>query len=119
MISRKRRERREREKHDLGLTMVSLRIATKATQSLILPSLLVASWVNELDPEHIVELLFEDVATLPDTENAVALLDCGDNGTASGTKDVIKKLIAQYQVLPSRPQADVSQTSKVNVKIPF
>lgn len=89
--------------------MVALRIATKATQSLILPSLLVASWVNELDPEHIVELLFEDVATLPETDNAVILLDCGENGSAIGTKDVVKKLIAQYQLLPSRPLADVSR----------
>ena len=89
--------------------MVSLRIATKATQSLILPSLLVASWVNELDPEHVVELLFEDVATLPETKGAVMLLDCGENGSASGTIEVIEKLIAQYQVLPSRPLSDVSQ----------
>ena len=88
--------------------MVALRIATKATQSLILPSLLVASWVNELDTGHVVELLFEDVATLPETDGSVVLLDCGENGSATGTKDVIKKLIAQYQLLPSRPTADVS-----------
>ena len=99
---------RSNEKKRVSQKMVSLRIATKVTQSSILPSLLVASWVNELDPEHIVELLFEDVATLPETDNAVVLLDCGEEGSATGTKDVIKKIIAQYQLLPSRPLGDVS-----------
>ncbi len=82
--------------------MATLAIASKANQATILPALLVASYVNESDPNASITIKFEDVETLQSGNGAAVELVLEKDSSTYGSDQVIGKLLEIYSFLQTK-----------------
>ncbi|KAI9822519.1 MAG: hypothetical protein M1827_000238 [Pycnora praestabilis] len=86
--------------------MATLNCAVMANQSILIPPLLIASFVNESDPKAAVSLNFEDVESLKTSDkNAATELILGNDPPIYGESAVIKKLMEAYPFLRGKYDA--------------
>ena len=90
--------------------MAVLTIASKANQAILLPALLVAARVNELDPNAAIKISFEDVGSLKAAGEAAVklMLDSGD--PTYGANKLIFELLKIHRSLQSKHEDLVSCT---------
>jgi hypothetical protein len=78
---------------------MSLSIAAKAEQSLILPAVLAAHWINESKPDTIV-VKFEDADTLKKGDkNAVVEFNPQEGSPTLGGPQVVAKLVDSFPTI--------------------
>lgn len=82
--------------------MATLSIASKANHATTLPALLVASYLNEADPNVKLNIKIEDVAKL--SSGASVELESATDATVSGSQAVIAQLTKEYKFLQSKSQ---------------
>ena len=82
--------------------MTSIYIATKANQATILPAILVATYVNESDPNASISIHLQDLDVLKSGDDATVRLDSGSTIASYGSETIILKLIAAHHVLQSK-----------------
>ena len=82
--------------------MAAIFVATKANQATFLPALLVASYVNENDPNAHVAIHLQDVNTLKSGDNATVNLESVKKQSSSGSESVITQLIQAFHVLQTK-----------------
>lgn len=87
--------------------MATLTIASKANQATTLPILLVASLVNESNPDVTISFKFEDVEVLG-ASNSVVELTTGDGSSIFGPTDCLEKLVQDHPFLAEKHDARVS-----------
>ena len=82
--------------------MTTIYAATKANQATFLPPVLVATYVNESDPDAALIIDLKDVDVLKDGVDSIVRLDIGSNVSSYGSENIILKLIETYSILQSR-----------------
>ena len=87
--------------------MTTLTIASKANQASTVPVLLVASLVNESNPNIAITLKFEEVEVLGSNNSAVELV-VGNGAPIYGSPDCLDKLAQGYPFLSGKQDAFVS-----------
>ncbi|KAL8958835.1 MAG: hypothetical protein Q9183_005760, partial [Haloplaca sp. 2 TL-2023] len=82
--------------------MASLTIASKANQAITLPPLLLASYVNESNPNAKVNIAFEDVEKLQQEDASFALTKASSGPSDPIIKDLTQVLIHTFKALKGK-----------------
>ncbi|KAK9853769.1 hypothetical protein MYU51_005223 [Penicillium brevicompactum] len=80
------------------MTRFELFVATGATQALLLPAVLIASFINEASPSKIIDVTFVDDSVLGDDEKSIICLQ-SDGKSITGTAPIIQHLYANFPFL--------------------
>ena len=89
--------------------MATLTIASKANQAASVPALLVAAWLNELDPNASVRVDFQDAEALKHRRSDAVELRLGAEGPIYGSENVIDSLLHSFSCLQGRDESLVSR----------
>lgn len=92
------------------MSQVSLILATRANQALLLPVLLVATSINESRPEPVIQITYEDVAELQQGDKAVVQLTGASGTTVYGTVNALQELQSSFPYLKSKDEQLVRRT---------
>ena len=82
--------------------MASLILASKASQAILLPVLLVATYANDSDPNVSISIQFEDADSLKQAEGATAELTLGTDAPTLGSENAIARLVEAYPSLQGK-----------------
>ncbi|KAI9707612.1 MAG: hypothetical protein M1836_000573 [Candelina mexicana] len=87
--------------------MSKLNLAVKASQSSLIPPLLVAALVNESTAKSTVTISFEDVETLKsDGQNVAAEFEVGDDPSTFGGAGLVKNIAEAYPFVRGKLEAN-------------
>ena len=82
---------------------MSLKIALKASQSLTIPVVFVATYVNHKEQREVIAITYEEVDSVGGDGNAAATsLDDGEQGRVDGDYNVIQKIIEKYPAIKGK-----------------
>ena len=82
--------------------MATLNIASKANQATTFPALLVAQYINGVDPNSSISVNFEEVDSLKVGDNATVELIIGSGKSTYGSEKVIDGLVEAYPFLQGK-----------------
>ena len=87
---------------------MKLNVASKANQAITFPAVLVAHYIQELDPHVSLKTNFEEVDALKFGDAASIELMLGDGTSITGTDRVLQKFVQSYNFLQLKQQKLVS-----------
>ena len=88
---------------ELNMSTMSLKIATKASQSLTIPVALVATYVDQKEQRESIAIIYDNVDSVGDDGNAAAtFLDDGERGRVTGDYNVIEKIAERYPAIKGK-----------------
>lgn len=74
-----------------------LKIATKASQALIVPVLLVATYINQKKQGELITVVYDDVESVGGSgSTAATALNLSDDDEVHGDYDVIRKMVETF-----------------------
>jgi hypothetical protein len=79
--------------------MGELVVAIRAAQALIIPSVIIATAVNESKPDQLITIQLDDVDALKAGKDVVIELTLGGAAPVRGGEAAIKELLKRYQSL--------------------
>ncbi len=95
--------------------MSTLNLAVKASQSHLIPPLLVATLVNKSTAKPTVAISFEDVETLKSgDQNVAAEFTVGDEPSTFGGAGLVKNIAEAYPFLRGKLEANVGLSTPSN-----
>lgn len=89
------------------MSQFDLNVATRASQSALLPVVLIATSINEARPTPVINIVYQDTALLQDGEKAIVQLVAGSK-SVFGTTEVINELTAHFPFLTGKDAKVVS-----------
>lgn len=89
------------------MSQFDLNVATRASQSALLPVVLIATSINEARPTPVINIAYQDTALLQDGEKAIVQLVAGSK-SVFGTTEVIKELTEHFPFLTGKDAKAVS-----------